>query len=332
MILRLAAALSLIAALLTPAAAQERVAVGTQRLVSSGALFIAATNGYFKAEGLDIQMTAYPTARNVVEALAGGAVDVAVADFTAKAFDLAGKGSIKAIAAQVREKRDHEGDQIVASNAGYARGLHKPSDIAGHSFAVTDLGTSAHYEIGQIARISGVDLDGVVIKPVQSVDAVSRAVAAGDVDGAILPGQYAKDLLTAGQGKLVGWVSALDEPQLGALFASAKMLESRRATVEKFLRAYRHGAADYAAALLRHDKYSKRVSDAKSQVAAAAIARYVYPGKKDGVALVESGAYYMDAQARLDATDIGRQVDWYKAQMLVDRDVTARNVVDLTFQ
>jgi NitT/TauT family transport system substrate-binding protein len=332
MIRLLLATIPLIATLVTSAVAQERVTVGTQRLVSSGALFIAATNGYFKAEGVDIQMRAYPTARNVVEALAGGAVDVAVADFTAAAFDLAGKGSIKAIAAQVREKRDHEGDQIVASNAGYARGLRKSGDIAGRSFAVTDLGTNAHYEIGQMARVSGADLDGVVIKPMQSIDAVSRAVAAGDVDGAILPAQYAKDLLTSSQGKLVGWVSAVDEPQLGAVFASGKMLGSRRAAVEKFLRAYQHGAAGYAAALLRHDKYSKRVNDAKSQAAAAAIARYVYPDKKDGVALVESGSYYMDAQARLDVADIERRVEWYKAQTLIGGGVAARNVIDTSFQ
>ena len=73
------------------------------------------------------------------------------------------------------------------------------------------------------------------------------------------------------QGKLVGWYSEIDEQQLGALFAAAKVLETRRATVEKFLRAYARGAADYAAALTRRDRYGKRVSDAKSQGAAAMI-------------------------------------------------------------
>ena len=136
MILRLFASLPLIAALLSPVSAQERVTVGTQRTVSSGALFLAATQGYFKAEGLDLEMTAYPTAANVAEALAGGATDFGVAEFTGAAFNLAGKGAIKVIAAQVREKRDYDGNEIVASNVGYAKGIRKAEDIAGKSFAV----------------------------------------------------------------------------------------------------------------------------------------------------------------------------------------------------
>ena len=37
-----------------PAVAQERVVIGTQRLTDNGALFLAAAEGYFKAEGIDL--------------------------------------------------------------------------------------------------------------------------------------------------------------------------------------------------------------------------------------------------------------------------------------
>ncbi|HEY5217999.1 MAG TPA: ABC transporter substrate-binding protein, partial [Pseudolabrys sp.] len=73
MVLRALATFSLIVALIVPAAAQERVTVGTLRQASSGALFIAAAQGYFKAEGLDVEMTAYPAAQAVAEALSLGA-------------------------------------------------------------------------------------------------------------------------------------------------------------------------------------------------------------------------------------------------------------------
>src|SRR5437879_2866038 len=148
MILRLIATIPVIAALLTPALAQERVTVGTQRLATSGALFIAATNGYFKAEGLDVEMTAYTSPQLVVEALAGGSTDFAVAAFTGAAFNLAGKGAIKAIAAQVREKRDYDGNELIASNAAYAKGLQKPGDLADRSFAIGELGSPYHYQLG----------------------------------------------------------------------------------------------------------------------------------------------------------------------------------------
>jgi NitT/TauT family transport system substrate-binding protein len=108
------------------------------------------------------------------------------------------------------------------------------------------------------------------------------------------------------------------------------MLQTRRATVEKFLRAYRRGATDYAAALLRRDRYGKRVTDVKSQSAATLLARYVYPGHSLGpaVATIEAGIYFMDPQARLDAADIARQVEWYKAQGLVEPVIDVRAIVD----
>ena len=106
MILRAAAILVLIANLIMPAAAQERVTVVTQRLVANGALFIAAVQGYFKAEGLELQMGAYGSARDVVEAVASGSADFGLTEFTPTAFNLAGQGAIKAVAAQAREKRD----------------------------------------------------------------------------------------------------------------------------------------------------------------------------------------------------------------------------------
>jgi NitT/TauT family transport system substrate-binding protein len=104
--------------------------------------------------------------------------------------------------------------------------------------------------------------------------------------------------------------------------------------VDKFLRAYRRAAAEYAAALLRRDAYHKRIHDAKSREVAEAIGHYVFPGREAGNAgrAVASSAYFMDAQARLDMADFARQVAWYKAQGLLGAKIDARNLVDLTFR
>jgi NitT/TauT family transport system substrate-binding protein len=193
-----------------------------------------------------------------------------------------------------------------------------------------------HYQLGQIARLKKFNVASMVLKPQDSLEAISRAVATGAVDAAILPGNEARDLLIANQARLVGWYSEVDEAQLGALFASAKTIESRRATVEKFLRAYRRAAADYHTSFLRHDRFGKRMSNAKSRDLAGKIARYVFPGRaatsvSAGVA-AEAGIYYMDREARLDAADIARQVAWYQSQNLVNKSVDARNIVDASFK
>ena len=50
--------------------AQERIVIGTQRLSENGALFLAAAEGYFKAEGIDLAMTAYDSDKVVADMLA----------------------------------------------------------------------------------------------------------------------------------------------------------------------------------------------------------------------------------------------------------------------
>ena len=325
------AVLSIIAGLIAPTTAQERVAIGTQRLTDNGALFLAAAEGYFKAEGIDLGMTAYETDQ-VAETLASGATDFGLAAFTPAAFNFAGKGTIKAIAAQAREKRDYEGTEIIASNAGFNKGLRKFEDIANRTVAITALGSVSHYQLEQIARIKRVDMNRITVKPMQTLDAIGRAIGTNQVDAAIMPALHARELLAANQAKLVGWYSELDEQQFGALFVSSKMIAGRRAVVEKFVRAYRRGAADYAAALLRKDRQAKRTSDIKSHAAATTIARYVYPDRgESGAATVEASAYFIEPQARLDVADIERQIAWHKAQGRVDKNVSARDVVDLSF-
>lgn len=136
-----------------------------------------------------------------------------------------------------------------------------------------------------------VDMSRISVKPLGTLDAIARAVGTDQVDAAIMPSLYARELLIANQARFPGWYSELDEQQLGALFVSKKMMETRRPIVEKFVQAYRRGAADYAAALLRKYRNSKRTSDIKSKEAAATIARYVYPDRGlDAAAAVELGA------------------------------------------
>lgn len=332
MIRRGLTALIVIAGLTTSAAAQERVTVAAMRDGANGALFLAAARGYFKAEGIDLDMTAYPSDKDVVTALAAGAADLGLAKFTVEAFSFAGRGTIRAIAAQTREKEDYDGSELIASNAAYDKGLRKPENLANRSAAIPQLGSQAHYQLSRVAAKKAFDFASITLKPQGSLDAVARAIASGETDAAVLPGDMARALLTASQAKLIAWMSQIDEQQLGAMFASAKTIVNKRATVEKFLRAYRRGAADYYQALMRKDKYGKRIAKPESREAAAQIARYVFPGKTIGGQMVEADAYFIDPQARLDAADVMRQVRWYQAQGLVDKEFDPRGVMDLSFQ
>src|SRR5437763_10119051 len=137
----LAAALVAVVALaaLRPAAAQERVTVGALRFVSSGALFVAQEKGYFRAEGLEAELKFFDAAQPIAVAVVSGDIDLGSTAFTAGMFNLAGRGGIKIIAAQAREKRGYEGNAILASNAAFASGLRKLEDLPGRTLGITQV-------------------------------------------------------------------------------------------------------------------------------------------------------------------------------------------------
>jgi NitT/TauT family transport system substrate-binding protein len=237
----------------SPAPAQEKVAVGVLRFVSSGALFVAVERGHFKHEGLDLDLKFFDAAQPIAVAVVTGDVDFGLTAFTAGLFNLAGKGGLKVIAAQAKEERGYQGNAILASNAAWENGLRKVEDLGGRSLGITQIGSSFHYQVGQLARLKGFDLKRVDLKPLQSLPNMLAALKGNQVDAIIIAPHLAKQLLAAGDAKLLGWYSDYDEYQFGALFTSPKLIQGKRATVEKFVRAYQKGAGEFAAALLRRD-------------------------------------------------------------------------------
>lgn len=335
---RRAAILASAAALmpLTRASAQEgreKLKLGSLRFVSSGAVFIALERGYFRDEGLEIVITFFDAAQPVAVATASGDLDLGVTAFTGGFFNLAGKGALKIIAAQAKEAKGYEGNVVLVSNAAWDKGFHDVSQFAGHSIGITQIGSSFHYQIGQIAAAKNIDLKSITIRPLQSLLAMAAALKTGQVDSIIIAPHLARAMIENGDAKLIARYSDIDEYQFGGLFTTPKAITARRPMLEKFVRAYQKGAQDYFDALLRRDGEGRRVFDEKAAETAALIAKYVYPSEPAAKAatLVEASAFYVDPQAKLDVADILKQIAWYKEHGLVAAEVDGRATLDLSF-
>ena len=329
-----AAVIAIVVFCAVPVMGQERVTIAVTRSSTNGALFLAAARGYFKAEGIAPDMTAYASDGDVVKAMAAGSADVAVAQWSIEAVKLAKEAGFKAVAAQVSEREGYEGNEMVVSAAAYDRGIRKLDQLRSGVVVVDAVGSNLHYQLDQAQRATGAQAPGFTLRFAGSAKAAAAAIREGRADMAVLPMIEARDLLSINQGKLVAWCSQFSTSELGALFASQKMLTERRVVTEKFLRAYRRGAADYHAAFLRLDRYAKRVSNATSQEAAKVLAYYVYPRARphEALAMAEGEVHYMDAKAAIDTVDLDRRIDWYQAQGLLDKSLSAKSLVDLNFK
>ena len=316
-----------------PALAADKVSVGVLRFVSSGPLFLAVERGYFKEQGIDVDLKYFEAAQPIAVAAVSGDVDYGLTAFTGGFYNLAGQGQLKIIAAQSKEAKGFEGNAILISNAAYEKGFRTLKDFPNHSLGITQVGSSFHYQIGQLARVGGFDLKSVSIRPLQSLPNMVAALKGSQVDAIIIAPHLAKPLIAAGEAKLLGWYSDFDEYQFGGLFAATKTIQQKRDLTQRFVRAYQKGCADYGEAFMKKDAAGARIFNATSDAAAKLITKYVYPSEPEdkGIALVKASAFPADPQARIDVADIYKQIDWMKSEKLVDAAVDPKQTLDLTF-
>ena len=316
---RLAAAAAVTVALAGQAAA-EKINVAALTFVSSAPLFIAQDKGYYAAEGLEVEFKFFRAAQPVAVAVASGDADFGVTGLTAGFYNLAGKGALKVIGAQAREEKGFNYIAYIASKKAYEEGVTSVDKLKGRSVGMTQVGSTMHYMAGILADKKGWQLDDMKLVALQSVPNMLSAVKTGQVDVIMLPANFAAGL--AGDGaKVIGWVHEETPWQFGGLFSSTKVVEERRATVEKFVRAYQKAATDYYNAFMKKDPKADEAG------LVAIIEKYT----KAKPEVIRSATPYIDPLGRLDVGDVHAQVAWYKARGMVDKDVEAKSFLDLGF-
>jgi NitT/TauT family transport system substrate-binding protein len=289
-------------------------------------VFIARDKGYFRDQGLDVQVTILTAAQQVPVAVTSGDVDLGVTGLTAGFYNLAGKGALKIVAAQSREEPGYQLVSYMVTNKAYDAGFRSLKDFPGKRVAMTTTGSTFHYSLGKLAQKYGFDIKSVQLVPLQTLPNMSAAFKGASVDATLAPVTTTRALESEGAGKILGWVGDETPWQLGALFTSPKMIASRRAVLEKFIRAYQKGARDYNVAFNARDK-GKEVRGPGYDDAIQILSKTLEQPPE----MVRYGLPYVDPEARLDVGDIYNQVTFWKSQGLVDQSVDAKAILDLSF-
>ncbi len=316
-LLSIAAALALLA---TPAIAQK-TSLSVLKLASSGPVFLAQDLGHFASEGLEVEFKFFTAAQPVAVAVVSGDAEFGVTGLTAGFYNLAGKGALKIIAGQSREEPGYRLSAYMVSNQAFAAGVKSPADFGGRSFAMTQVGSTFHYMIGLLAEKKGFDLSKNRLLALQSIPNMVSALQGGQADTAILPSTVAVPMADRGDAKIVGWAGDETPWQLGALFTSPKMIDTKKETVERFVRAYKKGVAAYDVA------FQKKSDPAATDKALGILAKYTEQQK----GAIAAGLPYIQPEARFSAKDVAKQVAYWQAQGQADKTVEAKDIVVTTF-
>jgi NitT/TauT family transport system substrate-binding protein len=311
--------------------ASDPVRLGLLRTLSPAPFYIAQERGYFHDEGIEVRFRFFEAAQPIAAAAVSNDIDIGVTALTGGFFNLAEKGILKVIGGGLHEEKGYEGSAILVSNKAYDAGLTSVEKLGGHSFAITQYGSSFDYLIGRLADARGFDLKTVQLRAVQQVPNMIAAVSSGQVDATIAIASQAKPLAASGQAHIIGWIGDIVPYQLTALFTTERMIQQNEAVLRRFAKAYQRGVADFRTAFLRRDTSGKPVIDVTADAAIANITVYVFTGDPQARQKILNGVGYYDEGAALDVADVKEQLRSFKARDLVKGDADPDTLVDTRF-
>lgn len=326
------AALALPALLMArPSRAAETVRLGLLHTLSPAPFYLAQEGGFWTAQGLNVEFRFFEAAQPIAAAAVAGDIDVGVTALTGGFFSLAGKGELQVIGGALHEQKGYELTAFLASRKAYEAGLTDISKMPGHSFGLTQFGSSFHYMMGRLAQARGFDLKSVTLRALQSIGNMMAAVRTAQVDSTMAIASMARPLIESGEAKLLGWVGDEVPYQITALFTTRKMIASRADAVRRFCAGYKQGVAQYREAFLTMGADHKPRYGAATAPAVATIAKYVFPGDPAADTKIKEGVGWYDEGAALDVADVREQLAWFSAQGMVKGQIDPAEIIDTSF-
>jgi NitT/TauT family transport system substrate-binding protein len=220
----------LIAALPAHAANLEkpslRIAVGGKALVAYLPLTIAEQRGYFKQEGLDVEVSDFQAGNKALEALVGGSADVGCGAYEHTIY-MAAKGiALKAVALQANSF-----GLVVGVQKDKAPSYHGFNDLKGMKIGVTGPGSASAMGLRMLLGKASLTADDVAIIGVGGGPGAVAAVKSGKLD-AIANFDPVISLLQRDGDYLYGGSFAAS-----AFYVTARFAEQNPKTVQAFVNA-----------------------------------------------------------------------------------------------
>ena len=306
--------------------AQDKVKVGVLKLTSSAVLFIGVEKGFFREFGVDPELVYFQAAAPIATALAAGQIDVGATGLTAALYNIVlGGEKLWIVADKGREWPGYPLTAIVVQKDLWDGGLKTVADLKGKRIAVTQLGSTFHYHLGNVLEKHGLGLNDVKVMPLQAMPAALEALKGKQVDAIILAQPFPSRAETEGFGKILAWGGDLFPWQTATVFYSNKFAGDRTKAVN-FMKGYVKSARYYHDAVLVQ-KDGRIAPGAHYDELVSVTAKYVGAPP----AIIRIGFPFQDRNGRLWVQDIDKQIVWWQKHGFMKSTLPVKQIVDTSF-
>ncbi|WP_189054958.1 ABC transporter substrate-binding protein [Longimycelium tulufanense] len=160
---------------------KSRVVVGVLPVIDLAPLHLAKKEGYFDAEGLDVELQVTPSGPEALNKMIGGDLDIAFSSYPAFIAAQAKKVAEVRIVAESYAAKEN----TMMLMAGRDSPIHNPREVSGRRVAVTSTGSISDLSVKSAVKTLGGKPETIQFVPM-AFPQMEAALDRGDVDAALL--------------------------------------------------------------------------------------------------------------------------------------------------
>jgi NitT/TauT family transport system substrate-binding protein len=314
-------------ALLGPSQAQTMkvVKVGTTNLSSDIGLFLAEKRGYFKDEGLKVELIPFDAGAKMVAPLGSGDLDAGAGAASAGLYNAVNRGlKLKMVADKGTNIAGYSYKALMVRKDLIDSGAFKSlADLKGKKVAIIANGAADESVINQALKKAGLkddDIEKVFLPFPQHLTAFANKAIDASISAEPSITAMVRNNVAV---RFVGIDDFYPVQQTAMLLINGKFAEDRN-TVTAFLKAYLRGVRDYAATLK-----DGKIAGPGSEAMIKDIAEMT--GIKDASLLHQMVPVFIDPDGQINRASVETDLAYFKSRGLVANDISTEGVVDMSF-
>jgi NitT/TauT family transport system substrate-binding protein len=295
------------------------VRVGVQGSAANAPIYIGYERGYFRQEGLNLELVNLPSANELIPALAAGQIDVASGGIAAGTFNAIGRGiDLRMVADSASMPPGQRGSAwVVRQDLLDSGAVRTPADLRGRTVALGARGSVSDVELDVLLGEGGLTRDDVRIEQVPYADQ-RVAFANGSIDFAYTFEPFLSTFTTNRVAGVFRWTSEL----IPYLVASALLYSSgfTGEPARRFMVGFVRGVRDFDAA------FDNRPVD---EAIVAILVQHTTV--KDPAAWQIARPAPINPNGYTYPENIQRSLDWFVANGLVQQPIDLGRVIDNSY-
>ncbi len=310
-----------------PAAELEQVRIGIARTMSDAGYYVADAKGFFRDEGITVEMLAFNSAAQMIAPLGIGELDVGGGTVAAGLYNAAARGiEVKIVAPQASMRPGYGYSSLMVRKDLVDSGQYKSiADLKGRKVAIGAPGTGTASALNEALKSGGLkyqDVEVVYLGFPEHLPAYkNKAIDASITNEPTLTTAVDQGVAV----RIAGNDVTYPNHQTAAVFYSAKLIRDRRDVAERFMRAYLRGVRTYTDALK-----DGRLAGGNADEIIAILTRYTTI--KDPAVYRRIIPVAVDPNGTVNVASLSKDLAFFRELGLIEsKDITVERVMDGSF-